>query len=155
MSHLKLAQFFDSRSDGHSSFVRSVPFCIDEDSPYWPGLDLSHEDRRLIAGSDDTVRIWHLRTGEEVRLLTGHDNWVNSAAFSPDDSRILSGIGGHLEAENGRWAASFDDTVRLKYAATGSQVLRIDGYDSQLRSVAFSPGVGFALSGSDEGVVYL
>ena len=41
-------------------------------------------------------------------VLSGHDNFVASAAFSPDGSRIVS--------------ASFDGTARIWDAATGREI---------------------------------
>src|SRR6056300_1730587 len=44
------------------------------------------------AGSADrTVRIWDATTGELVRALEGHGDWVNSVAWSPDGRRVATG----------------------------------------------------------------
>ena len=100
------------------------------------------------------MRIWDSKTGEEVRVLTGHDDWGNGVAFSPDGSSILSGSGGYIE-EDGRWTAGTDGTVRLWAATTVGEIVRFDEHHSPVRSVAFSPDGGFALSGGDDGVVRL
>ena len=38
----------------------------------------------VTASDDDTAHIWDAATGEEVRQLVGHTDWVRSAAWSPD-----------------------------------------------------------------------
>ena len=45
--------------------------------------------------------------GQEC-TLTGHSNWVNSVAYSPDGKHIVSG--------------SWDSTVKVWNAATGKEV---------------------------------
>jgi WD40 repeat protein len=42
-------------------------------------------------GQDNTARLWDVRSGEEVRRFTGHEDPVVSVAFSPDGSQILTG----------------------------------------------------------------
>ena len=45
-------------------FVRCVAFFRDGDYALTSsGMDWSHEDRRLVAGSDNTVRIWARKLG--------------------------------------------------------------------------------------------
>lgn len=36
------------------------------------------------------MRLWNVRTGYQVAVLRGHDDNVNSAAFSPDGNYIAS-----------------------------------------------------------------
>jgi WD40 repeat protein len=39
---------------------------------------------------DDTVRIWDAASAKEIAVLRGHDDSVQSAAFSPDGKRIVT-----------------------------------------------------------------
>ena len=49
---------------------------------------------RALSGSDDnTLRLWDLATGESLRTLEGHTNWVSAVAVLADGSRALSGSG--------------------------------------------------------------
>ncbi|HXG10918.1 MAG TPA: hypothetical protein VNK04_14255, partial [Gemmataceae bacterium] len=41
--------------------------------------------------ADQTLRLWEVATGKEVRRFTGHTHWVRSVAFSPDGRYALSG----------------------------------------------------------------
>ena len=46
-------------------------------------------------GSDGSVRVWEVRTAEPVgQPITGHEDWVNILAFSPDGKRVMSGSWG-------------------------------------------------------------
>jgi WD40 repeat protein len=45
------------------------------------------------------VKLWDTTTGEEIKTLSGHTNWVYAVSFSPDGKLLASG--------------SFDNTVKL------------------------------------------
>jgi WD40 repeat protein len=45
-----------------------------------------------VSGSDDnTIKLWNVETGQEIRTLKGHDNSVSSVNFSPDGKTLVSG----------------------------------------------------------------
>ena len=77
--------------EGHTDGVRSVAF---------------HPDEKTLAsgGTDGTVRLWNVETGENTDTLTGHTDGVTSIAFNPDRN-----------APDGNTLASgsSDGTVRL------------------------------------------
>jgi WD40 repeat protein len=53
-----------------------------------------------VSGSDDkTIKLWNVETGQEIRTLKGHDNYVTSVNFSPDGKTLVSG--------------SYDNTIKL------------------------------------------
>jgi WD40 repeat protein len=53
----------------------------------------SPDGYHLVSGSaDSTIKVWHLRTGQQLRQFTGHSNWVNAVAFAAKASQaIVSG----------------------------------------------------------------
>jgi WD40 repeat protein/serine/threonine protein kinase len=85
---------------------------------------------------DETMRLWDLRTGKEVRQFTGHKGQLIAVAFSPDGKRALSGG---------------DDTVaRLWDVATGQLLREYRGHTNQIVVLTFSPDGKRFLSGSHD-----
>ncbi|HYA15140.1 MAG TPA: ankyrin repeat domain-containing protein, partial [Syntrophales bacterium] len=104
---------------GHSSEVTSVAF--------------SPDGRYALSGSwDNTLKLWNVASGEEIRTFTGHSQFVYSAAFSPDGRYALSGSG--------------DDTLKLWEVATGEEIRTFKGHTGPVDSVAFSPDSRYAIS---------
>jgi WD40 repeat protein len=108
---------------GYTDSVRSVAISLD--------------GRTALSGSsDETLELWDLATGKELRTLTGHTDEVKSVAISPDGRTALSG--------------SDDKTLKLWDLATGKELCTFRGHTKAVTSVAFSPNGRNALSGSDD-----
>jgi WD40 repeat protein len=45
----------------------------------------------LVLGSDGTIKVWDLETGQEMLTLGGHSSMVLSLALSSDGKRLFSG----------------------------------------------------------------
>ena len=71
---------------------------------------------------------------EPILTFSGHTAYVNSVAFSPDGTKVLTGRD--------------DKTARLWDAATGSCIRTFTGHTSRVFSVAFSPDGTKVLTGS-------
>ena len=85
---------------------------------------------RVVCGVDE-------KWSPELLQLRGHGGWINSVAFSPDGSKIISG--------------SDDKTIRVWDASTGIEMLPpLRGHDDSINSVAFSPDGSKIISGSDD-----
>ena len=76
-----------------------------------------------------------------LQTLEGHSSRVTSVAFSPDGTQVVSG--------------SYDETVRLWDAATGTALQTLEGHSSWITSVAFSPDGTQVVSGSADKTVRL
>jgi hypothetical protein len=98
------------RFAGHAGQVLAVAFCPDV--------------RRLVTGgSDNTLRLWEIETGKELRVFRGHSEAIRRLAISADGRQILSG--------------SKDGTVRLWDLESGDQIHRFDGHANDVTGVAF------------------
>jgi WD40 repeat protein len=112
-------------SGHHYMNVRSVAF--------------SPDSRYALSGGDfkdQTMKLWEIASGWEIRSLKQHSGDVNSVAFSSDSRYILSGNG--------------IGCILLWELATGRLVRVFEGHRGSVQSVAFSPDGRLILSGSED-----
>ncbi|MBO5838211.1 MAG: hypothetical protein J6R06_00850, partial [Bacteroidales bacterium] len=75
-------------------------------------------------------------TGQCLKTLEGHSDWVRSVAYSPDGTKIISG--------------SYDKTIKIWDAITGQCLKTLEGHSEWVSSVAYSPDGTKIISGSDD-----
>ena len=103
-------------------------------------LSFSPDGHLLVTARSDltarvfTAHVWETRTGKELATLAGHKENINSAAFSPDGSRVIT--------------ASTDSTARIWEARTGKTVFELTGHTGSLYNAMFSPNGELALTAS-------
>ncbi|EJD36615.1 hypothetical protein AURDEDRAFT_174297 [Auricularia subglabra TFB-10046 SS5] len=121
---------------GNLIFTSSVPTSIFS-------LAFSNDGQYLAAGdSNCIVQIWHVETqSPSGNVLLGHNQWVRSVMFSPDDKRLVSG--------------SDDGSLRIWRMDTDTReaVHVLTGHSNNIWAVAFSPKGKHVASASGDGSV--
>lgn len=113
---------------GHISCVSEVAF--------------SPDGKTLASGSwDNSVKLWDVASGQEVKSLEGHTGWVWSVAFSPDGKTLASGSG--------------DKTIKLWSVESGEVIRTLDGHTDWVQPIAFSPDGKLLASGGRDNTVRL
>lgn len=98
-------------------------------------IALSPDGKYALSGSsDESVKLWEVASGREIRTFNGHGSTISSVAFSPDGTQALT--------------ASWDKTVKLWDIASGRELRTYTGHTGAVTSVAFSPDGKQALTGS-------
>ena len=92
----------------------------------------------MVTASDDhTARLWDAASGHLLATLSGHQSYVEHAAFSPDGTRVVT--------------ASKDKTARLWDAASGQLLATLSGHQGSVNHAAFSPdGARVVTASSDD-----
>jgi len=146
---------------------------------------ISPDGKHVITGSngtmanakstDNTIRIWDIVTGRQIKAFNKGKGWVNAIAISPDGKHVISGdfedsarmwdiaTGRQMKAFNVKGVASIAISPDGKYALFGGsmdvrlwdiakdrEIRTFSGHRGWVRSVAFSPDGKYALSGSDD-----
>jgi WD40 repeat protein len=85
-------------------------------------LALTPDGRTAVSGGlDQTLRVWDVASGQCLRTLTGHTNWVRCVALTPEGRMAVS--------------ASDDRTLRVWDLASGD-VIAVYRLESNGESVA-------------------
>jgi WD40 repeat protein len=104
-------------------------------------IDFSPDRKILVSGSrDNTIKLWDVKTGQEINTLTGHGNSVFSVAINPQGDILASG--------------SKDRTIKLWNLQT-NQVIRTWRHKDGVKTVVFSHDGRILASGSYDGTIKL
>jgi WD40 repeat protein len=95
-------------------------------------------DGRWLAsgGADNSIRIWDVASGLELRALVGHQNWIKSLAVNSKGDLLASG--------------SNDRTVKIWNVASGGELLTLSGHQAAVEAIVFSGDDRMIISGSSD-----
>jgi WD40 repeat protein len=143
-------------------------------------VELPDRQRLISASNDNTIRLWHLDSGVELRQFRMHDNWVKSVAVHRNGKLAVScGFDGNLyiwEVNSGSilhtlpcegerlWVAAFSPDGRRVIAAVdydiqvwdfrSRRLLRtLEGHTGEVVDVAVAEVTGRIASIAEDGTV--
>lgn len=103
-------------------------------------ITYSPDSTKMAVATSIGIWIYDTETGDELNLLSGHTEAVDSVAFHPDGNNMLA-------------SGSRDDTVRLWDVETGIEMRSLTAHTSSVYTVAFShDGTTLASGGLDRTV---
>ena len=77
--------------DLESRRIKSPFIAHDKNGIKTDGFAVSHDGRLLATACEDQlIRVWEIGTGQLLVNLKGHQSWIGSLDFSPDDSMLAS-----------------------------------------------------------------
>lgn len=110
-------------SPGYDGILFMGPIAVDGAGRRAASVGMQHNDQRV---HDNPIRVWDLETGQAIRDLHGHTDWVRDLAFGGTD-RLVS--------------AAQDGTVRVWDVDSGTTIAGF-GTDDQLVAVTTDPDSG-------------
>ncbi len=129
---------------GHTNAVLTVAFSPDGQVLATGG----GEPLSRVPNEDNTIRLWNVATGREIRRLEGHTDDVNRVAFSPDGTKLVSGSGNNITTES-------DSSIRLWDITSGKEIRSIKSRTDMVNFVAFNTDGSLVVSGSNDGIIRL
>jgi WD40 repeat protein len=95
--------------------------------------------RLAAAGSDRTVRVWNVETGQLLSTIEDHADWILGLAFSPNGQFLAT--------------ASRDRTSKVFDWAKRSTLATFAGHADTVHAVSFTPEGGRVATGGGDGLV--
>jgi WD40 repeat protein len=133
-------QLWDASADAP---IKRIPLVYDflGMSPDGKTLACAWQRDRLHSDKEEIVLVDESSGKELPTRLTGHNSRITSAAFSPDNVRLVTG--------------SEDRTIRIWDVRTGGLTATLSGHTGPVLSVALNPTGTLIASGSADGTVKL
>lgn len=104
---------------------------------YVTGVAITPDGQCAVSAADDqTLRVWDLSSGRELRVLCGHNGNVNAVAVTPDGLSVVS--------------ASDDCTLKVWDLGSGRELRTFRDHTGAVRAVSLSGDGRIAVSASQD-----
>ena len=182
LGELAAQNFRQSTINWHSTPVQTEAIGTNQKPPVLTGVSLQQEGMLVaMVGDDHVVNLFDRGTGKFDRQLIEHTDWVRTAKFSPDGTKIATGgndrrlivwdiagtgrpsvIGEHPAAiVDVAWSpdgtklatVGFENKLRIYSTETSQEINALSTSCEDLRTVAFSPDSGSVAVGGRNGKV--
>ncbi|MDB4285801.1 caspase family protein [bacterium] len=129
-----ISTFQDIRNDSHAEYYSKR---FEDDSTIFTSLTFSPDKEHILStSSDDTMRLWSVETGMEVKRFKGNTQNIGSVAFSPKGTEI----------------ATADTTgtgkIRLWSVEKGNENTSLDGHEGNVIALRYADKGNYLFSGS-------
>jgi WD40 repeat protein len=104
-------------------------------------LAFSKDGKLLAGGTNKTIFLWEVSSGNILRTISGDIGKLLSLDFSPDGSLLVSGAD--------------DAMIRFWDMGNYASLRTLTGNTSAVYSVVFSPNGDYVVSGANEGIIRL
>ncbi|MCP6760512.1 MAG: AAA-like domain-containing protein [Fischerella sp. CENA71] len=112
-----------------------------EDSSRPTSVVFSPDGKTIASGSDHTIKLWDINTGQVNKTLTGNESTLKSIAFSPDGKIIAAG--------------GDDKTIKLWDVTTGKIIKTLSSQNNSIYEIKFSPDGKILASHSNNNIIQL
>ena len=147
------------------------------------GLAFNSDGNQLAtSGSDQTVRLWDLSTGEETVPPIAHISWVQAVAFGPGDQALYTGASDTIVRQWSLWTGELQNSILGESDAVLSMALNetgsllavgdagglivihdlqanayrtLESHQGSVYAVLFIPGGARLVSASDDGSIII
>ena len=100
-----------------------VDFWNSKPADFSSSVCFSLDGQRILTSSGKTAKIWNATNGKLLVDFKGHTSTVNSATFSPDETRIVT--------------ASYDNTAKIWNADNGNLIVDLPGHKHGVTFASF------------------
>ena len=89
-------------------------------------MAVTPDGKQAVSASDDqTLKVWDLASGRELRTLAGHSSFVSAVTVAPDGKQAVS--------------ASWDNTLKVWDLASGRETRTLTGHTEWVNALAVTP----------------
>ncbi|MDM8536712.1 hypothetical protein QUF70_08165 [Desulfobacterales bacterium HSG17] len=139
----KLKQVPENIKNRAKNNLRKIVFgtyeknCLEGHESPVSAIECSPDGKIIASGSyDNTIKLWNIEQGRELKTLSGHLGSIRSLSFSPDGRFLASG--------------SYDNTIKLWSIKQGKDIKTLSGHTKSVESICFSPDGRTLASGSSD-----